>query len=592
MSDVPIFDPNGIVRDIPYEQMKAALAAGGKPGVRMQAPDGKIRVVPASMTQQAAQAGGKLLPIEEQAAEHPGFWGAVAEDAVPALKGVGMLLLGAPGQAYSAMRKGLDEINSYSDTGKTTEQLQNERQKADNRGAAYRLLATPLAQGVGVNVPGMEASAQAGDQGGVLGHAAVPAAMAAAPLVGEAALRGSAAALKSRPGQTGMALAKGAAKVADVATFDRLSKAANAIKSTVGELGDIWNPKTEPPPTTPSTPPAPSATSAKTAPIYRDATINRRNIPDFAGEEPPAPKSNTLQTPLGKFSWQATKADIEALPKPVGDIVDAAVPKSTNPQVNLATKGEVALKLKMGDVAGAEKALDQAAAKITPTSQFPPDRPAPAGNTEEIRAAQPEARKLRLQDTMDDAGVSQEMNANLEAHGKAANSEAIREFIARNSTGTTKGELVKAAGGKLPDRPVRFTKTPGVKAAPPTGTTVPEGDMTSLLKQSLKKAKMGKAKPAAEPPAVEAPAAPEPKISVAEWDNAFNKAYRDTMEELNAKKDSGASSDPMHGADQIPGGRAGMMRDMMQPEMTKSAAIKEAKSAAWGRHRGALNRYR
>lgn len=48
-------------------------------------------------------------------------------------------------------------------------------------------------------------------------------------------------------------------------------------------------------------------------------------------------------------------------------------------------------------------------------------------------------------DSMEDRAISQEMQWNLEREGYAAESQARREFIARNSTGVTKGELVKKA---------------------------------------------------------------------------------------------------------------------------------------------------
>jgi hypothetical protein len=63
---IPIFDPQGTLRDIPAEQAHDAVASGGKPGVRFQAPDGKVRYVPADQSQDAINAGGKLLPFEQQ----------------------------------------------------------------------------------------------------------------------------------------------------------------------------------------------------------------------------------------------------------------------------------------------------------------------------------------------------------------------------------------------------------------------------------------------------------------------------------------------------------------------------------------------
>lgn len=77
---IPVFDPQGVLRDVPEDQLQAAVKAGGMPAVRFQTPeknpDGspKIRYVPANRTQEAVQAGGKLLPFEQQDVKHPGFW--------------------------------------------------------------------------------------------------------------------------------------------------------------------------------------------------------------------------------------------------------------------------------------------------------------------------------------------------------------------------------------------------------------------------------------------------------------------------------------------------------------------------------------
>lgn len=237
---VPMFDPNGTLRDVPYERMHDAIAAGGKPGVRMKAPDGQIRVIPADKTQQAAKAGGTLLPIQDQEVNHPGFWTAVAEDAVPALKGVGVALLGPAGLSYLAMKQGLDELRSVKATGKTIGENQNAAEKLAGYGALYRRVAVPAARAVGVNVSGMEASAEQGDVAGVLGHTAVPAVAAVAPLAAEGAIRAIGPANAGKILKTGVVAGKVGAKVADIATFDRLSKAAEAIKSTVGSVREIW----------------------------------------------------------------------------------------------------------------------------------------------------------------------------------------------------------------------------------------------------------------------------------------------------------------------------------------------------------------
>jgi hypothetical protein len=163
MSTVPIFAPDGSLGDVPYEQMKAALAAGAKLGVSIKAPDGTLGVIPADRYQDAVKAGATIVPIKDQETQHPGFWAKAADD----LKG---LLHPSGFSPYPGM--GQDEKAAAA--GQSFEQDQA-RQKA-GYSAPYRALA-PVAQSVGVNVPGMEESAAEGDVGGVLGHAAAPAAM-------------------------------------------------------------------------------------------------------------------------------------------------------------------------------------------------------------------------------------------------------------------------------------------------------------------------------------------------------------------------------------------------------------------------------
>ena len=63
---IPIFDPQGTLRQIPQDQMRDALANGGKVGVKMTGPDGKTRWVPHDQVQDALSNGGKLIPINQQ----------------------------------------------------------------------------------------------------------------------------------------------------------------------------------------------------------------------------------------------------------------------------------------------------------------------------------------------------------------------------------------------------------------------------------------------------------------------------------------------------------------------------------------------
>ncbi len=183
---VPIFDPQGVLRDVPYEQMADAVKNGGMPGVRFQAPDKSIRFVPANRTQEASAAGGKLLPLEQQDVKHPGFWSTLYDDAKGLLHPSGV-----------SPYPGMDQDTKAAMAGESF--AQDQARKQAGYPVPYRAIA-PVAQSVGVNVPGMEQSAKEGDVAGVAGHAVAPVAtLAAAELVAHA---GPAAveALKSRAG--------------------------------------------------------------------------------------------------------------------------------------------------------------------------------------------------------------------------------------------------------------------------------------------------------------------------------------------------------------------------------------------------------
>jgi hypothetical protein len=55
-----MFDPQGKVRMVPADQAGAATKAGGKPAVKMMAPDKSLRWVPRDQYEQAVAAGGRL----------------------------------------------------------------------------------------------------------------------------------------------------------------------------------------------------------------------------------------------------------------------------------------------------------------------------------------------------------------------------------------------------------------------------------------------------------------------------------------------------------------------------------------------------
>lgn len=121
----------------------------------------------------------------------------------------------------------------------TESAAQNDSEKKAGYGPLYRGTAA-IGSSLGANVPAIEKSAKEGDIPGVYGHSA------AIPLVAA-----TTAALHTPTGakaiRTGTELVKGGAKLADVAAFDRLSKAGETIGDTFGKVGSIWR-KPEPAP--------------------------------------------------------------------------------------------------------------------------------------------------------------------------------------------------------------------------------------------------------------------------------------------------------------------------------------------------------
>lgn len=199
-----MIDPQGAVRDVPYDQMKTAIANGGKVGVLVRPPDGSSpRYVPTDQVPAAVQHGGTVLPYEQQEVQHPGFWHSLYSDLAGMAKS-------APDAAFNAVPGSSlvpDSVREKIGVGQQPNVLDQAQQMAQHyqaqKAAGYSLpyrLASPAAEAVGANVRGMEQSAQQGDVAGVAGHAAtVPAVMAASAGATELAKLPIRAAIKQAP---------------------------------------------------------------------------------------------------------------------------------------------------------------------------------------------------------------------------------------------------------------------------------------------------------------------------------------------------------------------------------------------------------
>jgi hypothetical protein len=100
MSSVPLFAPDGTVRQVPPEQLTDALNAGGKRAVRMTDPSGTLRYVPEDQVNMAMQSGGKLY---QDPNAPPNTLGDMADVALQGLKGIAQI--SAPGIAASLINK-------------------------------------------------------------------------------------------------------------------------------------------------------------------------------------------------------------------------------------------------------------------------------------------------------------------------------------------------------------------------------------------------------------------------------------------------------------------------------------------------------
>jgi hypothetical protein len=94
------------------------------------------------------------------------------------------------------------------------------------------------------------------------------------------------------------------------------------------------------------------------------------------------------------------------------------------------------------------------------------------------------------EDIAETRGIQEQARERGEQEDRIRLSREKRDWFARNQPGATKAELTGA-----PEKPVRFTRTPGVGArAPKPGTVVPspDEDLVPLLKKSLQQAKRKK----------------------------------------------------------------------------------------------------
>jgi hypothetical protein len=287
---------------------------------------------------------------------------------------------------------------------------------------------------------------------------------------------------------------------------------------------------------------------SKLAPVERDATLNKRNIPEYAGEEEPAANSmvsRSKETPQradlqqgevaepqsprdalrdsldrlgsgkpklrssyktisngiiyeykgGQFLKDGTVLDSSA---DIADAVDAleAPPGKVIEGQTVGTKEGAARDTKLYQQAKKELGSDASVSEVAKRAQELKTSPYTGTESRVVPAThnirenlalvkEAEAAPSRINNSMaerlQDKALSQEMNWDLEKHGYKADSEARREFIARNSTGTTKGDLIKQANQARANAPIKVTEdlTPALKKSVDYANAKKGGVMTT-----------------------------------------------------------------------------------------------------------------
>jgi hypothetical protein len=144
MSSVPLFAPDGTVRQVPQEQLTDALNAGGKRAVRMTDPSGTLRYVPEDQVNAATQAGGKLY---QDPNAPPNTLGDMADVAMQGLKGIAQI--SAPGIAASLINKTAPGLAAkLQQVPYIGPLMQQAAPLKDIPGMATAAMASPLAEGM------------------------------------------------------------------------------------------------------------------------------------------------------------------------------------------------------------------------------------------------------------------------------------------------------------------------------------------------------------------------------------------------------------------------------------------------------------
>lgn len=508
MSTVPVFAPDGSLGDIPYEHLHAAIAAGAKPGVTIKAPDGSIGVVPADHYQEAVKAGGQVVPFGQDTSTsmsgHP-MMPKTQEGIETATKDISDRLSDRYAPAMQ-MALGMGVGTRPAEAAHQAEAPQP-TQTAPSQFTPEQeaLRAKWKARGGGVvDQPVARQDMQGGPQ---LGQRAQTPLAAEEPLQREVETPKPVFPETQLGPETPPAEVMRARGLGGYKAPENPAAALGKLKQPVNDIVDSAIPPDGP---TRGTnlltkaridhhlaqgdvegaqavldsvkKPVSGEVMGKSARELMQQAFD--SIPEVGKQEPPLRPMQTIKDG-NVYEYEGghfkKNGEIQEDAEGIVEVTDALEPQKF-------IEGQARFR-------EPQKALNAAPAPNVPRGTFPPEASKVVPSVQNIRetdaqvqAAEAQPRRYGSADAAEDRALGQEMNWNLERHGFQAESEARREFIARNSTGMTKGELNRqfdAAAGKppAPEKPVKYTKTPGVKAVDTND------DLLEKLQQSLEDAR-------------------------------------------------------------------------------------------------------
>ncbi|HET8823494.1 MAG TPA: hypothetical protein VFM77_00070 [Terriglobales bacterium] len=491
---VPIIDPHGQTWDIPYDQMHAALAKGGKMGVFMHDPEGQQWVIPADKVQDAVKAGGKIVPYNlDVSHQDDSFWNSYGGELKNLIKGAASAIANVSPANAASLIPAAAQIAA-----------DDEQRRADNRSAPYRAVAATGSL-LGINARGMEEEAAKGNTKGVLGVAAADATpYAAGPVVGEIAPKATAAA---RAVTENPLVGKAAARAVVNPTLRQAVKAGAqtadiaggaAIGGTPGALVGKFLRPTE------------RLAQTISKPVTRWA--ENRLTPAEPLSPAEAAEGSTWREP------EPVEAQSQSQPAPTPQA--APVSKKVPTGGTAAPSVEDQLMQQRFRLGHLQDSLRSASPEEIPAIQTEIDATKDTLNRLNPRAARPQPaaqkqsypegiqkRPTERGEVISDKAIEDAMRNDLERHGWSALSQERKEFYANNQPGMAKGDLVTQARVDAiraeaeqrvqqvlaeQSKPVKYTKTktPKAKAAAAPENITPDLNnpdvLMNLMKRSLK----------------------------------------------------------------------------------------------------------